>query len=939
MVADRPKRLGMPDRISPVLIGREEALELGLRRWGSAREGHGELLLVAGESGIGKTRLMAEVAARTHALSPRAAAYPREMDAPGAIIYNLADELRRIGLPVPAQQLRQRLDDEGATSGDSARRRRLLLGDISQVITDTLAETPMLLRLEDLHWADELSLDVLERVAATLDSVPSLVLGTYRSDELFAGSRLRTWRARLLEQRLAEEVRLPRLDREAIAQMVEAITGSFASTELVTSLLRRSDGIPLHIEELLAADPDSAVLETVGEVIVARLARLGTADRKIVSAASVIGRAFDVRILQAITSQTGDAVAAALREASALHIVVRQHDDSFGFRHSIVCDVTYSEIPAARRAAMHAAVASAAARAGIGDAYVSEHFERAGESELAHEYALTAAADAVRVSAHREAAGLYARAERTMSSSASPEHRADVNARLAEELAAIDDIDPAARHLEFAIETYRNLGREIDAVRLVPRLMAARHQLGTNLDQRSALALEALERLGDAAGADASAARAGLLAALCAAHMLDRRLEQSLEYGERAIALLDESDAMAIDIRLSLGSSLLFSGRGDEGWPMLEQAIRRAQDANLEEVASRGFRMIGTSASVLLEYDRAAKWIVEGLEYTAKVERWSDHHYLDSHRAHVFWATGDWSSADRTARRALANGAGITTRITALIVLGYVCLARGDVDSAGAHLTEARGLGERMHELQRESPAMWGLAELALWEERPARAVEFCERGYRESERVGDAAYLFPYVITGTRAHLAQRQLGEAREWIERCASLIGSRAIPGTGSAVDHARGLLELAEGHLSAARTLLETASDGWIARQRRWESVQALVDLARCARRSKRPTDASRLIGRARDAAKGAPLLEALATPDSDEQSGLLSAREFEVARLVAQGATNREIATRLVISPKTASTHIEHILAKLGVGRRAEIAAWVTSTGGVDSPRR
>lgn len=919
----------MRDRVSPVLIGRDDAMQLALRRWEGAGDGRGEFLLVAGESGIGKTRFLAELVVRTGARSPRAAAHPNETDAAGAIIYSLADQLRRMGIAEPAAMLRDRLSGEGESAGDSARRRRLLLGDLAEIIAGLLAEQPMLLRIEDLHWADELSLDVLERVAPTLDTSRSLVVGTYRSDELFPGTRLRSWRARLLEQRLAEEVRLPRLDSSGVARLVEAISGTVPATDLVASLLRRSDGIPLHLEELLAAEGTSTVLETVGEAVVARLGRLDPADRQIVEAASVIGRAFDVGLLGEITEGSEDAVAEALRSASELHIVVPHDETEFGFRHSIVCDVTYAEITPGRRATIHAAVARSAARTGFDDAYVSEHFERAGESDLAHRHAMAAAAEAVRVSAHREAAELYARAERTIPGGATAAERASVHARLATELATIDDIEPAARHFELAISTYRGLGDETAAAGLVSALMAVRHLLGADLAERAALARDALERV---SGAGSDAVRAGLLGALSAAHMLDRRLDESLDYGEQAIALSDESDPGTIDIRLSVGSSLAFAGRGDEGWPMLERAIRAAERGGLEAIAARGFRMIGSSASVMLDYDRAVRWIDEGLEYSARTERWNDHHYLRAHRGHVSWATGDWDSAERSAQQALADGGGITTRITALLVLGYLALARARPEEARLQLTAALELGERMHELQRLSPALWGLAELAVHESRFGDAVELCERGYAESERVADAAYLFPFVVTGTRARLALRDAPGAREWVERCQNLVTARAIPGTTHAIEHAAGLIELAEGRTGAARELLEQASEGWLALGRRWEGVQALVDLAACARRSKRPAEAARLSERARELATGSRLLEDVARRVTTDDASPLSARELEVARLVAEGATNREIADRLVISPKTASAHVEHILAKLGVGRRAEIAAWVTAQG-------
>jgi DNA-binding CsgD family transcriptional regulator len=143
-------------------------------------------------------------------------------------------------------------------------------------------------------------------------------------------------------------------------------------------------------------------------------------------------------------------------------------------------------------------------------------------------------------------------------------------------------------------------------------------------------------------------------------------------------------------------------------------------------------------------------------------------------------------------------------------------------------------------------------------------------------------------------------------------------------------------MAEGRSGEARELLTRASAEWDALGRFWEGTQALLDLARCASRGRRLGEATRYAQEARQRAAdaGATLLVHAADdvkldPTADAAAGPLTAREFEVARLVAEGATNREIAERLVISPKTASAHIEHILSKLGVSRRAEIAAWVS----------
>jgi DNA-binding CsgD family transcriptional regulator len=226
-------------------------------------------------------------------------------------------------------------------------------------------------------------------------------------------------------------------------------------------------------------------------------------------------------------------------------------------------------------------------------------------------------------------------------------------------------------------------------------------------------------------------------------------------------------------------------------------------------------------------------------------------------------------------------------------------------------------------------------------------ALILCERGYQASAEVMDAACLFPYLLTGVRAHLARGDVEAAEEWSARVGAVLTARAIPGTLPAIGHGRGLILLARGDTSAAHQALESARESWRARRRFWEGTWALLDLAAAAAKARRRGEAALLLDETRTiaAAAGATTLlddaERL-TRSSDpgrpaEPWHPLSEREYEVAQLVAARLTNRQIAQQLVLAPKTISAHVTHILTKLGAGRRAEIAAWCATVRRDTSP--
>lgn len=955
--------------VCPELVGRDDLLALVDRRIAEVRDEGGRFLLLAGEAGVGKTRLLGAVERRAVAAgfrSVRAGAYPSDLQVPAAIVIDLARALSRTteGADVGGR-LRTRVDEETASQGDPSRRRRALVLDVADLLCEVAADGPVVVALEDLHWSDDLTLEILEAAARRITDVPLLLIGTYRSDELFPRTPMRGWRARLVARRQAEEVRVRRLSASDTALMTSLLMGGEpAARDVSDAVYERTDGIPLHVEELLGvvgdaptrrpdAIRDAGVPETVEDAILARLSQRSPAAIALARAGAVIGRSFDLDLLSDVLDTTDTtALSGPLAElADHFLLLPAAAPGRYGFRHALICDAIYAQIPEPERRRLHARTAEAAVQhPDIGtEAFLAQHFERAGQAGQAYAAAIAAADAAAAISAHTEARELYAAALRTAARDLDVDEHGRILEAYAASAGATDDNVTAADAFAAARAAYLDTGRTLAAAAVVAPLVAVRHLLGDALEERVARLRAALAEVpapmdGPATPDDPAApVRARLLAALAAAYMLDRRLPEGIAYATeaRAVAGAIGEEGTDADAAATLGCCFLFAGRMEEGWATLEAAVGDAEAHGQVEAAVRAYRMLGTSASMLVEYERADRALEAGIVLAEAHELWNHRHYMAAHLAHVAWATGRWTDAYDIARRALADGrGGITTRVTALHVLGFVALGRGRLDAATSALDEARDLGRRMGELQRVAPALWGLAEVALAHGDAGAAVDFATEGRAASARVDDAAYLAPFLVTGTRAYLAANDPAAARRWADEVGTVVQRRGIPGTLPAVAHAAGLVELAEGGTGRARTALQAAVAGWAAARRTWEGTWAQVDLARAHARANQRRDAQRMAADVRISAEalGAPLIAAAAAGVERQVSrgsrpdawAPLTAREFEVARGIADGATNVEIADTLGISRKTVGAHVEHILAKLGVGRRAEIAAWTAT---------
>jgi DNA-binding CsgD family transcriptional regulator len=314
----------------------------------------------------------------------------------------------------------------------------------------------------------------------------------------------------------------------------------------------------------------------------------------------------------------------------------------------------------------------------------------------------------------------------------------------------------------------------------------------------------------------------------------------------------------------------------------------------------------------------------------------------------TYWAAGDWDAAAAEAGQAMADRGCRRASEFSRHALGFEAMGRGDLAKAMEILEPALELGERSETLEMILPPLWGMAEVALLAGDPARAFAIAQDALGRATAAAERLLFVPFVVTGVRGAQAAGRPLQAGEYLAAAEALLAP-ITEVAGPALDHGRGLVALSEGSTGIAREALERAIAGWDTKGRIWEGTWARLDLATCLTRTNRFADALALAVEARSVASrlnSRPLADradaiqrlARGRVAVEEPWRPLTAREFAVARLVSEGYTNAEIADSLGIAPKTASSHVEHILAKLGASRRAEIAAWATAVVPADNRR-
>ena len=699
--------------LCPLLVGRDEILELADQRIEEVAAGHGRMLLISGEAGIGKSRLVdaiqGKAAARGFAASGGYVA-PQDRNVPAAEFLDLARNMLRE--PDFAELGREllHLRDEVEEAGQD-RRRQLVFKVVDRLLPSP--DQPITLLFEDLQWADDLSLEIIGELARSARERPLFLIGAYRSDELGSGSLLREWHARLVTQRIAEEVRLEPLTIEQTALMTTLIlnTGLPASRDVVTAVYDRTDGIPLHVEELLGAlgdgtridgraIRDASVPATIEDAVLARFERLSPEAQAAAQTATVIGRCFVTDVLAAIMNVPADDLDGPLRElVDQSFLIPPGARELWDFRHELLRDTLYRGIPPGAQRRLHARVAEFGAELeGASEIHASVHYERAGLRAQAFRTAVAGARAAAALSSHREAFELYRRAVANMPDDLPPGEAGEIWEAYWVEGFAIDLSDEPIEAMHMARARFLEAGRGVDAANQLIGLAGEYRREAYPLDERRGILAQARSRAGSPAGESGARRRHGRPAHRGGAgrHRRDgprlRAQRSDRGCGDRATTGGRGERRVRRDVARH--------GRRDRGkdrrGPRADDVASAiaSQAAGYEDAGITAFRNTSTSAIRALEYRVAAASIAEGMRYADKIQQSHCRHVMAGGGALLEWAAGRWDAAVASGGQELANPGCTRGKLGCEVALGYVAFGRGEYDQARVLLGNALARGE-----------------------------------------------------------------------------------------------------------------------------------------------------------------------------------------------------------------------------------------------------
>jgi DNA-binding CsgD family transcriptional regulator/tetratricopeptide (TPR) repeat protein len=983
---------------SSTFVGRQD--ELALLEGGVLRASAGvpAFAFVAGESGVGKSRLVGELEARARAagaqvfvghclpLGGTVIPYAPLLDALRPVARELAlcgDELRG-SLPAETRAALTELmpefgelDRPRVPDGERPGHQARLFESLLALLERLGADQPIVLVIEDLHWADPSTRDFLVFLVRSARAEPLSLVVTYRSDELHRRHPLRPVLAELERAPSVDRLGLAPFTREEVAEQLAGILGVPADDGLVDRLYARGEGNALYTEELLAASTDDGcdlLPETLRDALMTRVERLPEAAQQVVRIAAVAERPVRHELLSAICELPDDELLDAAREAVAGQVLLANADGTYAFRHALVGEAVYNDLLPGERSALHAAMAEALELDPflLGEvptatvaAELAYHHHHAHDLPRALGASVDAGQAAERVFAYTEALRHFERAIDIWQRVPDAAERARMD--LAEVLRHAAGAANYAGESARAVALARRAVAEVDESADPLRAAAMHSQLGRLLRHAGEAdeSLDAYERAMELLPAGADLERAQLLDQRALSLMLQGRYTEAEALAMEAAATAHELSVPDLESRAlnTAGLSHAALTDVDAGVALLRRALELAADAppadytraviNLSEVLDLSGR-----TGEALEQVRAAMALAterpEPSSYDSFVQLQEINHLvrlgrLDDARVGL---------PDRVPGDAIGNSSLYRVNLDATIAV-----LRGEPGAAEA-IQQARRLSLGTRDPQWLEPLEVLAAQVAMRAGRVAdaraavdrglAAVADTEEGLREVRLIwvglmveaeaAERTHALGEAADGERAATLATRLETARakpaQWCEgpayaalaraeqarRLQALGEAPADPAAFEAAAAAFGELRLpwpaayahmraAEAHvISGDRDAATAALTAACASARAMGAVPLAEESEALARRARLRTDGP-----------GGPAPVSDDAPEPARQLGL-TPRELEVLLLVAEGRTNREIGGELFMSEKTASVHVSRILAKLSVGGRVEAAA-------------
>ena len=974
--------------LSTPLVGRDDDLEELVELAGLASGAAGGTVLVSGDAGVGKTRLLTELCARAegagrrtvvgHCLDFGDSALPYlpfteilgrlAQESPG-LIASVSESQPAVRHLLPGQRLL--LGQSGESPEDVERSE--LFETVLALFERLAATSPLLIVLEDLHWADQSTRDLLGFLFQRRLTGPVSLVASYRSDDLHRRHPLRAAVAQWNRIPGVHRLHLDPLSDGSVRSLARSIhTGSLAEADL-RMIVSRAEGNAFFAEELVAATElgEKSLPDDLASLLLVRVDQLGEDARRVVRAASCAGRQVSHTLLDTVADLDPAALDAALREAVDSNVLVPS-GTSYAFRHALLGEAVYDDLLPGERVRLHAAYADALCTLGGQGtaAELARHARAAHDVETAVRASIEAGDDAMAVGGPDDAARHYETAlellaDRDVGRAAAGEvDQVSLAARAGDALLASGD---PHRALQLVTDQLSRLPLDAppqDRVRLLLTLAASALGADSDVD-----ALEATTEAMNLLGSEPTPLRARAAGVHARANADRQRVDEAARWAAEACRLGEQLDLprVVLDGATTLAGLEERAGDPESSRRTLEQIVGQARSDGDVGAEFRGLHHLGALHFETGSLPEAAAAYEAASTRAAAVGRPWAPYALDARMmaAITAYVDGRWSDVLR-----ICDLSGEAPPGLAEALLGSVALS----------VAACRGEQRALEHVDRLRP-WWGRDGLVALQSASAAIDLYGDRGELESmlrihdEMVDAVTSLWQVrsfvarvrvgaLVTGQLAQHAPRLGSAERAWAaERGGELL---AAGHDAMARSESRGRRLGPEGRAWSLRAEAEHLRLRWLLGVdppseeelvASWEGAVAgfeqfphVFELARSRARLAavlrslgRTAEARKHADPARETARrlgAAPLLAELKTTGtsaagSRSDPAALTAREHEILELVAQGRSNGEIARRLYISTKTVSVHVSNILAKLGAGGRTEAAALARQRGLLD----